>query len=246
LSEGAEAKKSLGRKGVAHTPSGDAQAGGFDGPSAYLAAVTVRINSYTSRRGRWAQILNMSVARERQGYGTILIAGLEELFRWEDIDVAVLYPAENGRAPAFWSSIGFSARQESLLPEDELIPLNQGGPLLPEFDPCTSLVLPRWEKRLFRPRSTDSEAHVPVVYLSGSKKHLTSRAGTNRRRGRGRGGQHGHDSLVSAAVAEFRELPASASRLSGALLQAAANALKEQRRQVALKVSAFSDVPLCV
>eukprot|EP00929_Paragymnodinium_shiwhaense_P096553 TRINITY_DN58176_c0_g2_i3.p1 TRINITY_DN58176_c0_g2~~TRINITY_DN58176_c0_g2_i3.p1 ORF type:complete len:515 (-),score=104.12 TRINITY_DN58176_c0_g2_i3:417-1961(-) len=92
------------------------------------AAVTLRLNPY--RRGgggMWAQVLNMSVMRERHGLGTALMAGLEEVLRREEVDVLALYPAENGRAPAFWASIGFSARENSLLPVEELVPQEEGG-----------------------------------------------------------------------------------------------------------------------
>merc|ERR1719356_1837008 len=135
--------------------------------SAFLAAVTVRINSYDRREGRWAQILNMSTKRERHGHGTMLIAGLEELLRREDTDVVVLYPAENGRAPAFWSSIGFGQRETSLLPDEELVPHDQGGPLLPEFDPGSHTALPRWEKRIAPPlnfkKKCDSASVLSVL-----------------------------------------------------------------------------------
>ncbi|CAK0794970.1 unnamed protein product, partial [Prorocentrum cordatum] len=130
-------------------------------------------------KGRWAQILNMSTKRERHGHGTMLIAGLEELLRREDVDVVVLYPAENGRAPAFWSSIGFGNRENSFLPEEELVPHDQvrpgtkdtPGPLLPEFDPGTRRppkATPRGSAQIFEADPADSArarpcAHIPHV-----------------------------------------------------------------------------------
>lgn len=118
--------------------------------SVALAAVTLRINAYRqSRSRRWAQVLNMSTRRERHGLGTTLVAGLEELLVREQVDALVLYPAENGRAPAFWSSLGFGPPVAgSILPPEELVSWDEGGPLLPEFDPGSLAPLPRWEKRL--------------------------------------------------------------------------------------------------
>jgi len=114
-----------------------------------LAAVTVRINGYLDRANAgWAQILNMSTQRERAGYGTQLIGGVQELLRREGVDVIVLYPALNGRAPSFWSSLGYGIREPSLLPSAELVSHDQGGPLLPEFDSGTHQALPRWEKSI--------------------------------------------------------------------------------------------------
>mmetsp|Transcript_5801 Transcript_5801/g.22134 ORF Transcript_5801/g.22134 Transcript_5801/m.22134 type:complete len:543 (+) Transcript_5801:45-1673(+) len=113
-----------------------------------LAAVTVRINAYQRRCGRWAQILNMSSLRERQGLGTLLIAGMEELLRKEDVDVVVLYPAWNGRAAPFWASLGFCPCGNSYLPDEELIPFDKGGPLLPEYEASRNDPLPRWEKHI--------------------------------------------------------------------------------------------------
>jgi len=121
----------------------------------YLAAVTVRINYYKSQNARWAQILNMSTADgyERRGCGTMLIAAVEALLRREHVDVVVLYPASNGRAPAFWSSLGYGSCARSFLPSEELITHQHGGPLLPEMDVHANTILPRWEKRLSSGRS---------------------------------------------------------------------------------------------
>eukprot|EP00931_Biecheleriopsis_adriatica_P075484 TRINITY_DN49337_c0_g1_i1.p1 TRINITY_DN49337_c0_g1~~TRINITY_DN49337_c0_g1_i1.p1 ORF type:complete len:416 (+),score=75.36 TRINITY_DN49337_c0_g1_i1:63-1310(+) len=172
-----------------------------------LAAVTVRINCYANRKGRWAQILNMSTSRERHGFGTMLIAGLEELLKQEDSDVVVLYPAENGRAPAFWKSLGFGAATTSLLPDEELVPHDKGGPLLPEFDPGSQVPLPRWEKRILS-RAGSSDAY------DGETKN-----------GRGKG-------RPSKPRTDYRALPASASRIGGADLQSAAEGMKEQRAKM--------------
>lgn len=170
------------------------------GPATYFAAVTVRINVYQNRPGRWAQILNMSTRRERNGFGTMLIAGLEELLTAEDIDVVVLYPAENGRAPAFWSSLGFGAHDVSCLPDEELVPHDQGGPLLPEFDTGSLIVLPRWEKRLVVPKPLGLAA--PTEGLAR----------------RGRGGRR-------RSAASYRAVPASKSRVKGEPLLRAHEAL---------------------
>jgi len=186
------------------------------------AAVTVRINRYTNRQARWAQILNMSTVRERQGYGTVLIAGLEELLRMEDTDVVVLYPAENGRAPGFWSGLGFGPRSESHLPEEELIPYDKGGPLLPEYDPGSKVPLPRWEKRLQQGAENDS-------VVSNSDSDLSKVKGRSKQ--------------PSKKESDFRLMPASASRLGGADLKAASDLLLEQRKK--LKVALLThDKPI--
>lgn len=182
----------------------------------YLAAVTVRINPYLSRQGRWAQVLNMSTRRERLGFGTFLIAGIEELLTQEDVDILVLYPAENGRAPEFWSSIGWSAAETSLLPAEELVPHDKGGPLLPEFDPGTHAALPRWEKRLVRKlgNATKSTAVQGAVQPKGK----AGRAGSK-------------NSRAAAAAQTIREVPAAQSRLQGEELQAVTRSLRECRQQ---------------
>mmetsp|Transcript_115728 Transcript_115728/g.258647 ORF Transcript_115728/g.258647 Transcript_115728/m.258647 type:complete len:474 (-) Transcript_115728:42-1463(-) len=128
----------------------------------FLSALTARINPYQKRAGKWAQILNMSTRRERQGFGTVMLAGFEELLRREEVDVVVLYPADNGRAPGFWSSIGYGARSPSFLPEEELISHDKGGPLLPEYDPGSKETLPRWEKRL-KTGQTQAATTAPVL-----------------------------------------------------------------------------------
>jgi len=218
--------------------------------AAYLAAVTVRINCYQKRQGRWAQILNMSARRERLGFGTLLIAGLEELLLPEAVDVVVLYPAENGRAPAFWSSLGFGAREVSHLPAEELVPHDQGGPLLPEFDTGTQVVLPRWEKRLRGPTGVgdkpfgspsaavnpsnpqDAAATVPVAPAQGLSG--TSQATCGMLRGSPGTKQRGRGRRASgpAAVSAHRTLPCSASRIRGDLLLAAYEAMKAQKARL--------------
>lgn len=209
---------------------------------AYLAAVTVRMNCYQNRQGRWAQILNMSARRERLGFGTLLIAGLEELLVPEAVDVVVLYPAENGRAPAFWSSLGFGAREVSHLPEEELVPYEDGGPLLPEFDTGTKVVLPRWEKRLPGPSSEvvdpsnpqDAAATVPVAPAQGLRgtNQATSGAvrGSSDSRQRGRGRRRSTTRPTTAS--EHRTLPCSASRIRGESLLSAYEAMKAQRARL--------------
>jgi len=128
--------------------SAAASCSSVDEESTYLAAVTIRVNNYKNRCCRWAQVLNMSTRRERHGFGTLLMAGVEELLRQEGVDVVVLYPAYNGRAPIFWSSIGFCGYTVSHLPKEELIAHDRGGPLLPEFETSRHTPLPRWEKRI--------------------------------------------------------------------------------------------------
>eukprot|EP00930_Biecheleria_cincta_P070412 TRINITY_DN58048_c0_g1_i1.p1 TRINITY_DN58048_c0_g1~~TRINITY_DN58048_c0_g1_i1.p1 ORF type:complete len:408 (+),score=49.99 TRINITY_DN58048_c0_g1_i1:159-1382(+) len=181
-----------------------------------LAAVTLKMNRYISRQGRWAQILNMSTSRERQGYGTVLIAGLEELLRREETDVVVLYPAENGRAPAFWSSLGYGARSESHLPDEELVPHDKGGPLLPEFDPGSKTALPRWEKRLLS--GVDDGCSV---IDTDSDCDISKPKGRN------------HPRIPQKSKEfDYRMFPASASRLAGDELREIASQLREQRVQL--------------
>lgn len=115
----------------------------------FLAAVTVRLNPYMRKEGfAWAQVMNISVSGERRGYGTRLIAGLEELLQRECIDTVVLYPVHNNRATTFWTSLGYEEQQTSFLPPEELDPKN--GALLPEGckENGKKFLLPRWEKKL--------------------------------------------------------------------------------------------------
>jgi len=168
-----------------------------------LAAATIRFNAYQAKTGSWAHILNTSTRRERQGFGTILIAGVERLLRVEGVDVIILYPAENGRAPAFWSSLGFAAQASSFLPDEELVPHEHGGPLLPEFDLSTRVVLPRWEKQI---------AKSPLSVAADS---FSSDASLNSGRKRGR-------------VSHRR---VSSSRLGGEALSQAVDALKAHRNR---------------
>lgn len=189
----------------------------------YLAAVTVRVNTYQKRQGRWGQILNMSTRRERHGFGTFLIAGLEELLRREDVDVLVLYPAENGRAPAFWGSIGFGAHKVSLLPDEELVSHEQGGPLLPEFDPGSLSALPRWEKRIIS-NSGSGNLELADTTAQDQETGYTLRFGKRQRGGRG-------GNRVSV-LPPFRAVLPSASRLSGEPLMAATKALQDKRARL--------------
>ena len=94
----------------------------------------------------------MSSALERRNFGTTLVAGLEEVLIVNEVDVVVLYPAENGRAGPFWASIGFETRDPSCLPQEELVQYPE-GPLLPEFSGGNKQ-LPRWEKRLTAQRAS--------------------------------------------------------------------------------------------
>jgi hypothetical protein len=173
----------------------------------YHAAATVRLNPYRDGRGRWAQIFNMSVVRERRGFGTVLLAGLEVLLQREAVDVMLLYPAENGRAPHFWNSTGYTAPLESHLPIEDLRSVQDGGWLMPEFDPATMKELPRWEKRL-GPLPDGDQA-------SGNRPPL------------------GAQKRVGGFVQNHRVVPASKSRLTGQLLQDAARKLQEHRERLA-------------
>jgi len=115
----------------------------------YLAAVTVRLNPYMQKAGlAWAQVMNLSVSRERQGHGTRLYSGVEELLQREGVDVVALYPVQNSRATNFWASMGFFEQPGSLLPAEELDTRN--GALLPEGCKVNGekVMLPRWEKKL--------------------------------------------------------------------------------------------------
>merc|ERR1719487_2417329 len=120
----------------------------------YLAAITIRLNPYLLQAGvAWAQVMNLSVAEERKGHGTRLVAGVKELLWREGVDAVVLYPVQNNRATNFWASMGYAERPKSLLPPEELDPKN--GSLLPEgyMKNEEKVMLPRWEKSLMRPGS---------------------------------------------------------------------------------------------
>jgi len=115
----------------------------------YIAAITVRLNPYMRKAGlAWAQVMNLSVSRERQGHGTRLVAAVEELLQREGVDVIALYPVQNSRATNFWASMAFCERPKSLLPAEELDSRN--GALLPEGCKIEGekVLLPRWEKAL--------------------------------------------------------------------------------------------------
>ncbi|CAJ1340926.1 unnamed protein product [Effrenium voratum] len=118
---------------------------------ACLAAVTLRVNPYIGWRKSWVQVANMSAAQERRGYGRMLFRAVEELLLREGVDVLALYPAAwpqapNGKAPKFWSAMGFHEADGSFLPPEELVPFNHGGPLWPEVTGATPLA--RFEKRI--------------------------------------------------------------------------------------------------
>lgn len=117
----------------------------------FVAAVTVRINPYKCKdEFAWAQIMNLSVLHERSGYGTCLMAGVEELLWRERVDICTLYPVPNNRADRFWMSLGYGRREESLLPAEELD--QRSGALVVEgyMEKGVRKVLPRWEKKLMR------------------------------------------------------------------------------------------------
>jgi len=135
--------------------------------SSALAAVTVRINYYKASQGRWAQILNMSTGQERCGYGTMLIAGLEDLLKREGVDVVVLYAAQNRCAPQFWASLGYYQQAKTLLPKAELIPYYKGGPLVPEMESGTKELLPRLERRIAETPLAGSASLLKLSVRSG-------------------------------------------------------------------------------
>jgi hypothetical protein len=143
-----------------------------------VAAATVRLNPYINRSGvAWAQIMNVSVARERLGHGTRMVAGLEELLWRERVDVVVLYPVPNNRADNFWKSMGYTALPESLLPSEELDPKNKA--LCPEGyeQHGVRTILPRWEKTLFRDyphpeASDDARKRTRIQLPGGDSDHL--------------------------------------------------------------------------
>jgi len=195
----------------------------------------------------WAQVLNMSVKRERAGIGTILAAGLEELLRRENTDVLLLYPAQNGRAPSFWASLGYSTREDSLLPEEELKPHSEGGPLMPEIDPEGYVPLPRWEKYIGPPLGEDAWAWSDMETVGVKTEHGGHSHGTDCRRGgrpapgRGRLGGvargSGRGTSRKAGPAHLqkgshRTVPASKSRLAGEAFKAAAEDLALAGQQV--------------
>merc|ERR1719502_1634219 len=94
--------------------------------------------------------MNFAVETERCAFGTALIAGLEEILWHECVDLVVLYPVQNGRAPNFWTSVGYEyPGEKSYLPDEELIDKKDGGSLLPEG--CNGKPLPRFEKQIRRP-----------------------------------------------------------------------------------------------
>jgi hypothetical protein len=134
--------------------------------AAFAAAVTTRINPYIKKSGfAWAQIMNLSVCVERQGYGTRLVAGLEELLWRDNIDVIALYPVQNNRADNFWKSIGYGLQPESLLPQEEL-----EKALLTEgyVDNGIKRVLPRWEKEISR-----GYTRPPLAQVSNKRRKIS-------------------------------------------------------------------------
>merc|ERR1712083_38648 len=136
----------------------------------------------------------------------------------------------DGRAPEFWSSIGFSAREDSLLPAEELIPHDKGGPLLPEFDPGTHAALARWEKRLER------------KLVVGDRPTAADGAAQPKARGRAVGSRNSR--AGANPTPSIRAVPPSQSRLLGPDLQAVANSLLECRqRKKAERISCPFEVP---
>lgn len=165
-----------------------------------LAAVTARINFYQNRCGGWGQILSVSTACERQGLGTMLVAGHELLMRREGVDVLTLYPAQNCSARPFWASFGYEdAAESSKLPVEERVGFDVGGPLVREQDPRTERELPRWEKCI----------------IPGARIVPTSIA---------------HRVATSSRKGAYRRVPPSRSRVFGEEFEQAVNRASEQRR----------------
>lgn len=115
-----------------------------------VSAMTVRVNSYRSRRGsRWAQILNIGADPERHGHGRRLMTEVERLLAVrDDVGVVVCYPADRS-AELFWEACGFTPAQKdsSLLPQEDQLP-REGGQLIPEFSGRDGSVLTRWEREV--------------------------------------------------------------------------------------------------
>jgi len=188
-------------------------------PNVYLAAVTIRINYYINREGRWAQVLNMSTGSlyERQGYGTILMAGVEDLLRQECIDLVVLYPAQNNRAPQFWTSLGYGEPGHgSWLPEEERVSHQQGGPLLPEMDPYLNATLPRWEKKIGPSQGEHGWEEPKKIFGNSSRRH---------------GGK------LRFKPSKLRQLEPKDSRLKGDLLYEAWRRAMRERSEFAITIS---------
>lgn len=181
--------------------------------SSALAAVTVRINHYKGAIGRWAQILNMSTGQERCGYGTMLVAGLEELLRRESIDVVVLYAAQNLCAPQFWASLGYLEPRRTLLPKAELVPYYKGGPLVPEMESGTKELLPRLERRI---------AVAPLSAAESGRQALSVRPVPF-------GYSGASDRSLRFKPTALRAVPASESKLSGERLREAYEAARARR-----------------
>eukprot|EP00812_Abedinium_dasypus_P011375 NODE_4935_length_628_cov_4.675393.p2 GENE.NODE_4935_length_628_cov_4.675393~~NODE_4935_length_628_cov_4.675393.p2 ORF type:complete len:173 (+),score=30.78 NODE_4935_length_628_cov_4.675393:3-521(+) len=146
----------------------------------------------------------------------------EELLRAETVDVVLLYPAGNGRAPAFWSSIGYGPREVSYLPPEELVPFMDGGPLLPEFDTGTHVVLPRWEKHIASAGPPSTSAVIGGLPLPA----LAPGAVQPRAKKKPRGAKLGTRMSSNAA---WRLVPAADSRLTGEPLRRATEALIGRR-----------------
>ncbi|CAE7309429.1 unnamed protein product [Symbiodinium natans] len=119
-----------------------------DGIEAAQAAVTVRINPHHNYSSMWGQVMHMSAREERQGHGSKLVIAMEEFLRQEGVDTVVAYPAATKQAMHFWTKMGYAKQQQSFLPDEELIPRREGGPLWPEVSASTEQPLERWEKRL--------------------------------------------------------------------------------------------------
>ncbi|CAE7297185.1 unnamed protein product [Symbiodinium natans] len=113
-----------------------------------LAACTVRMNPYLHYRKMWGQIMHISAWEERKGYGSKLVAAVEELLRQEGVDILVAYPAPTRAAQSFWAKMGYQQQERSFLPDEELLPRYEGGPLWPEQNAITEEPLDRLEKKL--------------------------------------------------------------------------------------------------
>merc|ERR1711974_384360 len=90
----------------------------------------------------------------------------------ESVDVIVLYPAQNGRAPSFWASMGYAEMEKSHLPKEELKPFQENGPLLPEMDPQANALLPRWEKRIQAAKEAARTCERPLPQRPDRLRHV--------------------------------------------------------------------------
>lgn len=100
-------------------------------------------NQYERGELHWAQIMNISAKTEGQGDGSYLFRLLEDFFKAQELNLVVLFPAANVKAPKFWRKLGFKERSDA-----PLLPDRERPKVIAEFDVTTGIVLPMWEKDL--------------------------------------------------------------------------------------------------